>query len=65
MYSSFHKKFKQQVFRCGNNKKCFLGSKSVYKNHFEGSFDTEDWSNDCGKFSVAIIGINYILKYDK
>ncbi len=25
--------------------------------------DSEDWSNDCWKFSFAIIGINWILKY--
>ncbi len=24
---------------------------------------TEDWSNGCWKFSIAITGINYILKY--
>ncbi len=28
----------------------------------EGLCDTEDWSNGCGKFSFAIMGINYILK---
>jgi len=26
---------------------------------------TEDWSNDCQKFSDAITGINYILNYIK
>ncbi len=29
----------------------------------EWSCDTEDWSNGCWKFSFAITGINYILKY--
>ncbi len=28
----------------------------------EGSWDTEDWSNGCWKFSFAITGVNYILK---
>ncbi len=32
---------------------------------FEGSSDTEDWSNGCWKFSFAITGINYIFKYIK
>ncbi len=32
---------------------------------FEGSCDTEYWSNNCWKFSFAITGINYILKYYK
>ncbi len=27
----------------------------------EGSCNTEDWSNDCWKFSFTIIEINYIL----
>ncbi len=27
--------------------------------------DTEDWSNGCWKFSFAITGINYILRYIK
>ncbi len=27
--------------------------------------DTEDWINGCWKFSFAISGINYILKYFK
>ncbi len=31
----------------------------------EGSCDTEDWSNGCWKFSFAITGLNYILKYIK
>ncbi len=31
----------------------------------EGSCDTEDWSNDCWKFSFAFTGIFYILKYIK
>ncbi len=31
----------------------------------EGSCDTEDWRNGCGKFSIAITGINCILKYIK
>ncbi len=31
----------------------------------EGAFDTEDWSNDCWKFSFVITTINYILKYIK
>ncbi len=31
----------------------------------EGSCDTEDWSSGCWKFSFAITGINYILKYIK
>ncbi len=30
---------------------------------FEGSCDTEDWSNGCWKFSFAITKINDILKY--
>ncbi len=30
---------------------------------FEWSFDIEDRINGCGKFSFAIRGINYILKY--
>ncbi len=29
------------------------------------SWDTEDWSNGWWKFSFAITGINYILKYNK
>jgi len=29
----------------------------------EGSCDTKDWNNGCWKFSYAIRGINYILKY--
>ncbi len=29
----------------------------------EWSCDTEDWSNDHGKLSYDITGINYILKY--
>ncbi len=28
----------------------------------EGSYDPEDWSYGCWKFSFVIIGINYILK---
>ncbi len=28
---------------------------------YEGSYDTEDWSNDCWKFSFAITEMNYIL----
>ncbi len=28
----------------------------------EGSYDTEDWSNDAEKFSFALKYINYILK---
>ncbi len=34
----------------------------------EGSFDTEDWSNDevmMLKIQLYITGINYILKYSK
>ncbi len=31
----------------------------------EWSFDTEDWRNDCWKFSFVITGINYIFKYIK
>ncbi len=38
----FHKNFKQQVFRCGIIRNVSW-EQSVYKNHFEGSFDTEDW----------------------
>jgi len=29
----------------------------------EGSCDTEDWRNEYWKFSFAITGINYVLKY--
>ncbi len=29
------------------------------------SCDTEEYSNGCWKFSFAIIGVNYILKYIK
>ncbi len=29
----------------------------------EWSCDTEDWSDDCWKFSFSTIEINYILKY--
>jgi len=29
----------------------------------EGSCDTEDYSNGCWKFNIAVIGRNYILKY--
>ncbi len=32
---------------------------------FEGSCDTEDWSNDVDENSALITGINYILKYIK
>ncbi len=32
---------------------------------YEESCDTEDWSNDCWKVSVAIIENNGILKYIK
>jgi len=31
----------------------------------EWSCDIEDWRNGCWKFSFAILGINYILKYVK
>ncbi len=27
--------------------------------------ETEDWNNGCWKFSFAITGINYVLKYIK
>ncbi len=30
----------------------------------EESWNTEDWSNACWKFSFAITGINYIFKTD-
>jgi len=29
----------------------------------ERSWDTEDWRNGCWKFSYAITGINYTLKW--
>ncbi len=32
---------------------------------YEGSCDTEDWSNGCWKFSFVMTEINYILKYIK
>ncbi len=31
----------------------------------EWSCDTEDWSDDCWKYSFVIKGINHILKYIK
>ncbi len=52
---------KKTVFNI-DNIKCFLSTDWAYLNDF---CDTEDWSNRCWKFSFAITGINYILKYVK
>ncbi len=46
-----------------DNKKVSWAPKQHIKMISEGSCDTEDWSNDCWKFSFAITRINYILKY--
>ncbi len=52
-----------------NNKKYLLSAKSEIRIRIrmisEGSCDIEDWSNSCWKFSFAITGKNYILKYSK
>ncbi len=41
------------------NKHCSFENQHIS----EESCDTEDWINDCWKFSFTIIGINNILKY--
>ncbi len=36
------------VFKVDDNK-CFFSTKSAYYNDYEGSYDTEYWSNDAEK----------------
>ncbi len=43
-------------------KKCFLSANHHIRMISEGSYDTEDWSNDAENIAL-ITGINYILKY--
>ncbi len=43
MYHDLHT---NKLFLTDNNQKCFLSSKSDIRMIFEGSRDTEDWSND-------------------
>ncbi len=65
MYHSFHKNMKNISFQ-----KWILSLKmrniSWANQHLkiisEGSRDTEDWTNYCWEFSIAITGINCILK---
>ncbi len=60
MVSTKNIKKNNVVFNIDNN---VLSPDQQIRMISEGSYDTEDWSNACWKFSFAIIGINYILKY--
>ncbi len=44
-----------------DNKNCVWAPNQHVRMISKGSCDTEDWSNDCWKFSFAITGIKYIL----
>ncbi len=68
MYYDLHKKY--QVAQLFSTFRIKIGNVSGAANQYirmisERSRDTEDWSNDCWKFSFAITGIKYILKYIK
>ncbi len=39
-------KYKQLFLTLIKNKNCFLSSNLDFRIHFEGSCDTEDWSNE-------------------
>ncbi len=51
---------KHHMFHIESIKKCFLKTKSALEWFLKA--DSDDWSNDW-KFSFAITGINYVLKY--
>ncbi len=68
MYYDLHKKY--QVAQLFSTFRIKIGNVSGAANQHirkisEGPCDTEDWSNDCWKFSFAITGIKYIFKYIK
>ncbi len=58
----FHKIFASTTVFNIDNKKLFLSINQHLRIISEGSCDTEDWSNNCWKFSFAITGINFFKK---
>ncbi len=53
------------IIESGGGGGCIAGSTEILVSTVisEGSCDTKDWNNNCWKFSVAIIGLNYIYVY--
>ncbi len=64
MHHSFHKNIRQQKILVYQKVLIVSEAPNQYIRHiFERSCDTEDWRDGYWKFSLAITGINYILKY--
>ncbi len=59
------KKVKQHNYSTIFNKKNVFEHQISISEYFLKDHDIEDWSNESWKFSFAITGINYILKYNK